>query len=355
MEAPSLLDGGPPWLVEDGDDPVEEKPVPLLPGPQERSTASNVLPEPLERPIPTAQIRPTPALLDRNRTRPTPAGPTPTESTPTESTPTESTPTQPAPAEPAPAEPTPTLPIPRPVPSSRPVPAPPPRRTQPAAETPPPESTRKLLLKIDGLNAEIAGLKREQQRLQTQLLAAAQEHEQLRYLRDRAEHRANGAEHDLKAARSRLRKAGTSKAPKAGGQGPRFSDPEQGFRYLVLTQWATRTHPSEQSTRPLPDYHLSPQFLDSLQRLEGIKVEKVADVVFEIVTGLAPQNPSREVHRLRTGMGGEDAVRVREDGAIAWRASLQVRTPSARRIHYWVPPKGGIEFARVTTHDDFEA
>ena len=94
-------------------------------------------------------------------------------------------------------------------------------------------------------------------------------------------------------------------------------------------------------------------FLESLERLEGIKAEKVADVVFEIVTGLAPQLPSREVHHLRTGSGGDDPVRIRDDGAIAWRASLQVNTPSARRIHYWVLPSGQIELARVATHDDF--
>jgi hypothetical protein len=38
--------------------------------------------------------------------------------------------------------------------------------------------------------------------------------------------------------------------------------------------------------------------------LEGIKTDKVADVVFEIVTGLAPKIWSR-VHRLRTRPGGD--------------------------------------------------
>ncbi|MGE0305963.1 MAG: hypothetical protein AB7N61_23235 [Acidimicrobiia bacterium] len=123
----------------------------------------------------------------------------------------------------------------------------------------------------------------------------------------------------------------------------------------MLTQWATRTLPSEQRDRPLPDFLIGPRFLDSLSRLEGIKEEKVADVVFEIVTGIAPQIPSREVHHLRTGSGGDDPVRIRDDGAVAWRASLQVKTPSARRIHYWVLANGDVELARVTTHDDFDA
>ena len=113
--------------------------------------------------------------------------------------------------------------------------------------------------------------------------------------------------------------------------------------------------PSEQHDRPLPGYSVGPRFLDSLSRLEGIKEEKVADVVFEVVTGLAPQIPGREVHHLRIGAGGDNPVRVREDGAMAWRASLQVKTPSARRLHYWILPNGDIELARVATHDDFDA
>lgn len=217
----------------------------------------------------------------------------------------------------------------------------------------PAESTRALLIKIDGLTAEVANLKRDMQRLHEERLAGADEREQLRYLLDQAERTSNRAEHDLKATRARLRKASSANPMIAGGNGPEFADAEQGFRYLVLTQWATRTLPAEQLARPLGEYVLGPRFLDSLGQLEGIKKAKVADVVFEIVTGLAPQLPSREVHHLRTGPGGDDPVRVREDGAIAWRASLQVNTPSARRIHYWVVPGRPIEFARVTTHDDF--
>lgn len=227
--------------------------------------------------------------------------------------------------------------------------------TTAAAPPAPAESTRALLLKVDGLAAEVLGLQRKMGELQTQLRAGADEREQLRFLLDQAERRANKAENDLKSTRARLRKAGsTSKAGTPAEGRPEFADAEQGFRYLVLTQWATRTLPGEQRDRPLADFLIGPRFLDSLARLEGVSPEKVADVVFEIVTGLAPQLPSREVHRLRTGSGGEDSVRVRTDGAVAWRASLQSNTPSARRIHYWVLPTKQVELARVATHDDFD-
>lgn len=312
VDAPSLLAGGPAWLVEESDVLVDdEPPAQLPPAPQVPPQASEPAraaraPELAEEPATLpAPPRPTPATLDRHRPQPAPAR----SGAPAESA---------APGQTA-------------------------------------ESTKALLRKIDGLTAEISGLQREKESLRTQLLAGADERQTLRYLLDQAERRANRAEHDLKTARSRLRKASNTKASTQAGEGPQFADAEQGFRYRVLTQWATRTLPSEQPDRPLPDFIIGPHFLDSLERLEGIKEEKVADVVFEIVTGLAPQIPGREVHRLRTGNGGEDPVRTRDDGAVAWRASLQVKTPSARRIHYWVLPNGEIELARVATHNDFDA
>lgn len=306
VEPPSVLPGGPPWIIEEPDSDEASEPIghtpTLLPAPSPSPELELELEQP-SRPEPASPphtARPSPTLLDRNR--PTPAIPKPTG------------------------------------------PSPAPLTT---------ESTRALLLKIDGLQAEIARHQREESGLRADLLAAAHDRDQLRFLLDQAEGRANKAEHDLKSARSRLRKSGNTKPSLRAAGAPQFADPEQGFRYLVLTAWATRTAVGEQHARRLPGYDLGPGFLESLRKLEGIKAEKVADVVFEIVTGLAAQLPGREVHRLRTGPGGDNPVRSREDGAVAWRSSLQVNTPSARRIHYWMLPDGRFEFARVATHDDF--
>lgn len=298
--APSLLDGGPPWL--DEEDTVVPPEPPATPAPLPAPSSAPVRPaEETAHAAPAApppvMPRPSPAMLDKLRAARGAATP--------------------GPAEPVPAG-----------------------------------TTRSLLLKIDGLNAQVADLRRQAEQLRDQLLAGSDEREQLRYLLDQAQRNANRAENELRTTRARLRKAG-AKSSYAVGPTPQFADREQGFRYLVLTRWATRTAPSEQEDRPLADYLLAPGFLDSVDLLEGIKTEKIADVVFEIVTGLAPQLQGREVHHLRTGPGGDDPVRQREDGAIAWRASLQVNTPSARRIHYWVLPNGTVELARVATHDDF--
>ncbi|WP_291382635.1 hypothetical protein [Demequina sp.] len=312
LTAPSLLPGGPAWLIEELDEPEADEDqlteAPALPMPTaapdrdvstpapEPQVAEALLPEAPAQPHP----RPSPAMLDHGTSRPNPAPSAPVAAAPQQK-----------------------------------------------------ESTRGLLLKIDGLVADVTRLMREGQGLAAQLRAATDERAQLRYLLDQAEHRANKMEHDLKVAKARLRKAGNSKAS-SSGPGPQFADPEQRFRYLVLTQWATRTMSAEQRDRPLPGYVIGPRFLDSLAELEGIADEKVADVVFEILTGLAPQVASREVHRLRTGTGGDDPIRTRDDGAVAWRASLQINTPSARRIHYWRLPNGQFELAQVATHDDFD-
>lgn len=301
--APSLLADGPPWLVEEPEGTEVDEP---------QSLAPPTLPMPTAAPEPVSE-EPPPAALPV----------------------------------PAPARPSPVM-----LDSARPHPGPPPKAA-PLAAPQPAESTRALLLKIDGLTAEVGGLKREQESLRAQLLGGVDERKQLRYLLDQAERQTNRAENKLKAARARLRRAGNTKAGPSADEGPQFADPEQGFRYLVLTQWATRTLPSEQAERPLPEYLFGPRFLGSLDKLEGIKKVKVADVVFEIVTGLAPQIPGREVHHLRTGTGGDNPIRKRDDGAMAWRASLQVKSPSARRIHYWVLTNGQIELAQVATHDDF--
>lgn len=203
------------------------------------------------------------------------------------------------------------------------------------------------------VKAQLSACDRARRMLEQRVNDLTDETDQLRFLLDQAERRARNAENSLKAARTKLRK----KSAKTTGQAPapRFADHEEGFRYLVLTAWATRTEPGEQAEHPLPDYHLGDDFLDSLDRLEGISEAKVADVVFEILTGLAAQMPSRELHRLRTGNGGDDPARTRDDGAVAWRVSLQVKTPSARRLHFWVLPDGTHEFAKVGVHDDLTA
>lgn len=128
-------------------------------------------------------------------------------------------------------------------------------------------------------------------------------------------------------------------------------DPEQQLRHEVQVAWQ-RYQPDDRRQWPLRGFLLGPEFLVTVASLHGIERSKIVDVCTDVVTGRAAQMASREVHPLRTAEGGDAPQRVRADGAMAWRASLQHNTPSARRLHYWQLRDGRVELARVGVHDD---
>lgn len=107
---------------------------------------------------------------------------------------------------------------------------------------------------------------------------------------------------------------------------------------------------------PLATVHIGREFLGSVQALQGISITKVVDVSVEVACGYARAVEGREVHRLRSGPAGNAPPRVRtRDDATAWRCALQVKTPGARRLHWWeVRSSSGrvIELACVGHHDD---
>ena len=131
-----------------------------------------------------------------------------------------------------------------------------------------------------------------------------------------------------------------------------FEDPEAQFRHDIYSTWVKRIPASEKESLPLRDFLIGPAFLDSLEEVEGVKTGKVHDVVVEVLTELVRRLPGRELHRLRTSESGNSPPTTRGDGAVAWRVSLQVGSPSARRLHYWQLPDGSIELAKVCLHDD---
>lgn len=132
-----------------------------------------------------------------------------------------------------------------------------------------------------------------------------------------------------------------------------FSDPADQLRFEVKMAWLRRfSEPERNDTRRLMSWRVGEDFFESWNQVkQGIERSKVVDVIVEVLTDLAPSLTSREVHQLRTGPGGDDPVRTRGD-QIAWRVSLQVNTPSARRLHYWRGPEG-IELASIRLHDDY--
>ena len=178
--------------------------------------------------------------------------------------------------------------------------------------------------------------------------------------RDIAEAEADLAARDrqLAAMRTELRRATTRSRRERGNQSDdrawlddAFLNPEERFRFEVLVAWARRIPATDKGRLPLRGFDVGPDFLPSLDCLEGIDRDKVVDVVVEVVTGLVDEVNGRELHPLRVGAGGGMPARTRDDGAICWRAALQVNTPAARRLHFW-RGRDVLELSRVTTHDD---
>lgn len=237
----------------------------------------------------------------------------------------------------------------------------------PAASESPAEPTgkaaRDLSLSLDAAKSQVAALtkelvgdkvKRHQVELEVdRLLGRVGElTERLERSERRAEQQATALRKARQEAARLRRRLGDS-----GAEVPEeryFVDDEEQLRFEVLAEWARAIPAAEKSGRALADYTLGPRFLATLADVEGVSRDRVVWTLVMVLTGLAPEMNGLQVHRLRTGAGGDDPVRQRDDGALCWRVSLQVNTPSARRLHYWKLPGGGYELSRVVLHDDVE-
>ncbi|EGD40911.1 PE-PGRS family protein [Nocardioidaceae bacterium Broad-1] len=307
-EALSLYAGGPPWLDPDAPPPaiVEHvETVPSAPEPDESVTDAEPVPEAPPRPA-----VPSPAMMPRRRGEPVRA------------------------VRPAPAH------SPEPMPAKEPAPA------KKAA-------VQSMSLQVTAIKAEKAHLEAELAELRDQVSGLRNERVQFAKDLARAARQVETRDAELARMRSQLRRAKQRTAPPDVAL-PVFADRERGFRHLVEAAWARRIPVGEQPTRPLPEFAIGDRFLDSVDALEGITVDKIADVVMEVLTGLAEQSTGRELHQLRTSAGGNAAPQSRPDGAVCYRVSMQIHTPSARRLHFWKCPDGTIELSRVVVHDDME-
>lgn len=124
-------------------------------------------------------------------------------------------------------------------------------------------------------------------------------------------------------------------------------------RAAIRQCWLDRTTPADRERFPWREPLLGPEFLDSVELLEGISASRVFEVCAEVASGRARVGGGLQVHALRAGTGNGSGQVVRADGARAFRASLQIRTAAARRLHFWELPDGRIELAKVGYHDDF--
>lgn len=332
----AIVEGGTPWLVEGralpspaAEPPVDvpDAPTELVDGPPQegRDTASGaILPEHIEDATAPADTPP-----------------------------------------PAPAPP----PRPVPGPGLRPVTSETPVQHAPSLASPdhPAGGGSKL---IKSMQDTIAALRAEVERLKRENRQAQDLRHELdvmrRELRDaRAElGRVLNENHDQKALHKKaveeLRKArrSTTAAPQQRTPFDRredWPDDESWVRHEILLAWSARVPRVDKARLPLPDdYIVGPDFAASLLALDEGQFDKAMKCTVDVLIGTAKDIAGRELHRLRSGESGGEAPRTRaSDGAIAWRAAIEIHAASARRLHYWAIGQR-IELARVSVHDDME-
>lgn len=103
-------------------------------------------------------------------------------------------------------------------------------------------------------------------------------------------------------------------------------------------------------------FRIGASFFKSLERLGEVQYwKKTVQACALILAGSLNQKAAADPHPLRTGGGANDPQRKRpSDEARAFRAYIEQKTPSARRLHYWQLQDGSIEFASVNVHDDMK-
>lgn len=194
---------------------------------------------------------------------------------------------------------------------------------------------------VEALMTEVKNLAQANRALESEISDLKRERESLRTR--------------LRASGSQRRKAERA-ASKGGSSNPSdwsnlFADPVEQFRFEVHVEWARRIAPGQKAERPLVDYAIGPDFLQSLHDTPSVDRQKVVAVVVEVLTGLAANLDSRDVHALRVNDAGGSKPLRRADGSTCMRVSLQSGTPSARRLHYW-SLGSRVELSRVVLHDD---
>lgn len=190
-----------------------------------------------------------------------------------------------------------------------------------------------------GTDAEITRLQAENEQLRAKL---AQE----RAERASAEAKLAEASQDRRESGRALRDA------RRAAERSHVDATADGIRFEIERTWGNRTAPGERAMWPLRDYGLGPDFVKSLAALDENQLSKAVRACVDAITGRDKEIPARELHRLRTGEGGDDSFVVRADGARCWRSSIEQNAPGARRLHYWELPGGVIELSRIVHHDE---
>jgi len=206
---------------------------------------------------------------------------------------------------------------------------------------------------IGSTQAELEAARAEADQLRAQLAVVEEDRRRLLEHVREVEGRAKQAERAARDTQEALRREREVVRELQAELAQLAPDEEVRFRNEVYQAWQRLTTPADRERYPWREPVIGPELLDSLEQVHGVSRERVVEVCAEVVCRRAPDRAGLEVHPLRINEGGDSPQRVRADGARAYRASLQVHTPAARRLHYWELPDGGVELAKIVYHDDF--
>lgn len=156
---------------------------------------------------------------------------------------------------------------------------------------------------------------------------------------------------EVRDLRSRLRKRRVNRRSTNTGGDPAYLDPVRQLRHEIWLMYLSRVREDQRASIELPrNYTVGPDFLASIDQLEGVSREKIMMVIVEVLTGQDKVSSARALHPWKIGKAGSQESRP--DGAKAWRVSLQQGTAGARRLKYWVLRDGTRELDSVGHHDD---
>lgn len=170
-----------------------------------------------------------------------------------------------------------------------------------------------------------------------------------------AEQRAADAETDNALLRRQIRSLTDQVAELQQRQSGRgvFDDADEQFDHELRLCWLN-TFPAETRTRmPLRSYTLGPDFLESLITLDPADRPRVLGAVADVLTRHVWESHSRAPKQFRETGAGNSPARVRDDGAVAWRCSVQRNSPAARRLMWWELTDGTVELGKAAVHDDY--
>ena len=199
--------------------------------------------------------------------------------------------------------------------------------------------------------SEVVGLRAERDGFLTELEAARARIDKLERSREQLRRQAREAVNDADRRRRQVQSLHEELA-RAAHDSTLFLEPADQLDFEVRLAWARRTPASEKSELTLQTYEVGKHFFESWDAVDGIDRQKVVDVLVEVLTGRVHGIAGRETHQLRTSEGGGSPFVSRPDGATCWRVALQVNTPQARRLHYWMRTDGSVELSSVRQHDD---